>query len=329
MKLSSFISHLFIFLAIVLFTQCTNSESKKTQSNEITIASEGYFPGTDSLKLFYTIQGAGTDTLIMIHGGPGMDAGYMINDFDKLAENHVLLFYDQRGGGHSELPDTSRVEELLHIDRHVADLEALRQFFGLSKMTLLAHSFGPAIAVNYAINSPKKVDKMIFIGPIPPFKGDFFERYDESLTSRLSKKELSLMDSLGREMLEGENPKEACIAYWKIALKPRISSELTIDVVKGDCCTASPDAIRFGYGYTGDITFGSLGDWDYRPQLNNLHMPVLVIHGTEESIPMDMVEEWVKYLPNAKLKKIEKAAHFPYAERPEVVWQSIEVFLKD
>ncbi|MDH5367314.1 MAG: alpha/beta hydrolase [Cyclobacteriaceae bacterium] len=328
MKPSSFISLIFTFSVLILFFQCTNSDSNKAQSIETAIPSEGYFMGADSLKLFYTIRGTGTDTLIMIHGGPGMDAGYMINDFDALEENHVLLFYDQRGGGHSDLPDTSHVEELLHIDRHVADLESLRQYFGLSKITLLAHSFGPAIAVNYAIEFPDKVDKMIFIGPIPPYKGEFFERYDESLTSRLSEKELSTMDSLGREMVEGENPQEACIAYWKIGLKPRISSELPIDVIKGDCCSSSSDAIRFGYGYTGNITFGSLGNWDYRPQLNNLHMPVLVIHGTEESIPMDMVKEWVKYLPNSKLDKIENAAHFPYAERPEIVWKSIEMFLE-
>jgi len=319
-------------VTLSLFVKCTNADRNTESGNEdvvaLSIPSEGYFPGADSLSLFYTFRGNGTDTLVMIHGGPGMDAGYMIDDFNELEENHVLLFYDQRGGGRSGLPDTSRVQELLHIDRHVADMEALRNYFGMSKMVLLAHSFGPAIAVNYALNFPEKVDKMIYIGPIPPFKGDFFERYDESLTARLSQAELLLMDSIGREMVEGENPKEACVAYWILGLKPRISSELSIDVVKGDCCVASSEAIAYGYKYTGDITFGSLGDWDYRSELSKLTMPVLVIHGTEESIPMDMVEEWVKFLPNSTLKKIEKAAHFPYAERPDMVWPIIETFLR-
>ena len=312
---------------VLLFSQCSNPGNKENSEEARTISAEGYFPGADSLNLFYTIQGQGPDTLVMIHGGPGMDAGYMINDFEKLAESHVLLYYDQRGGGKSDLPDTSSVQELLSIDRHVADLEALRKYFGFSKMNLLAHSFGPAIAVNYAIDFSDQVKKMVFIGPIPPYRGDFLKRYDNDLSSRLHEEELKKMDSLAQEMIRGKDPVGACMAYWNIALKPRVSSELPLSVVKGKCCTAPAEGIRYGYQYTGEITFASLGDWDYRNKITKLMMPVLIIHGVEESIPMDMVEEWIKYLPNAKLEKIERAAHFPYAERPEVVGRILESFL--
>jgi len=51
------------------------------------------------------------------------------------------------------------------------------------------------------------------------------------------------------------------------------------------------------------------------------------VHGEEESIPMDLVEEWVTSMPNARLMKVPRAAHFTYAERPELVWPAVERFL--
>ena len=62
-------------------------------------------------------------------------------------------------------------------------------------------------------------------------------------------------------------------------------------------------------------------------QLRSLNVPTLVVHGEEESIPMDLVEEWVTSMPHARLLKVPRAAHFTYAERPELVWPAVEKFL--
>ena len=76
---------------------------------------EGHVQG-DGAALFYRMVGAGPDVLVMIHGGPGMDMGYMVPDFGPLAEHHRLLFYDQRGGGRSEHEsgNDSGVPQLAH-----------------------------------------------------------------------------------------------------------------------------------------------------------------------------------------------------------------------
>jgi pimeloyl-ACP methyl ester carboxylesterase len=42
---------------------------------------------------------------------------------------------------------------------------------------------------------------------------------------------------------------------------------------------------------------------------------------------MAMVAEWASALPHARLVKVSSAAHFPYAERPDVVFPEIEKFL--
>jgi len=58
-------------------------------------------------------------------------------------------------------------------------------------------------------------------------------------------------------------------------------------------------------------------------------VPTLVVHGEQESIPMDLVEEWVTSLPRARLFRVPRAAHFTYAERPELVWPAVERFLSE
>jgi proline iminopeptidase len=115
-----------------------------------------------------------------------MDMEYLWPDLVPLATDHTLIHYDQRGGGRSELPEDTT---LLAIEYHIRDLEALRKHFGIGRLTILAHSFGPALAALYANDHPDRVEGMIFIGPVPPRRGGFFDRYSANLASRLQPEE--------------------------------------------------------------------------------------------------------------------------------------------
>ena len=64
-----------------------------------------------------------------------------------------------------------------------------------------------------------------------------------------------------------------------------------------------------------------------RAALAGVPAPTLVVHGESESIPMDLVQQWVTALPHATLLRVPRAAHFTYSERPELVWPVVERFL--
>ncbi|HEV7239343.1 MAG TPA: alpha/beta fold hydrolase [Thermoanaerobaculia bacterium] len=148
-------------------------------------AADAFVDAGNGIRLWYAERGHGSP-LIVIHGGPGMDHATLAADLAPLERRHRVIYYDQRGGGRSTLPAD---ETLLTIDHHVRDLEALRRHLGLKKVTLLAHSFGPAIAALYAIRHPENVERMIFLGPIPPRKGSFFEEYGPNLRQRLTEEQ--------------------------------------------------------------------------------------------------------------------------------------------
>ncbi|HSP14064.1 MAG TPA: alpha/beta fold hydrolase [Thermoanaerobaculia bacterium] len=279
----------------------------------------------DGVQLWYTVRGpAGKDPIIVIHGGPGMDANSLAADLAPLERTHRVVYYDQRGGGRSSLPSDVA---LLTIDHHVQDLDALRRHLGIDKAVLLAHSFGPAIAALYAIRYPEHVDRMIFIGPIPPRKGKFAEEFGATMRQRLTDAQRMRSEEL-MKMYEGPDVVAACREYWSINTPPRVSKSLPATVVKSDLCTAPAEAIRFGSTKTNPATFSSLGNWDWTASLKHVTAPTLIIHGEEDAIPMTMVAEWATALPHARLLRVPNAAHFPHAERPAIVFPAIEEFLR-
>src|SRR6266852_3446464 len=279
---------------------------------------------TDRVNLWYTEVGKGSP-IIVIHGGPGMDHQSLAADLAPLERNHRVIYYDQRGGGRSTLPaDPSK----LTISDHVQDLEALRRHLGIERMTILAHSFGPAIAALYAIRYPDHIDRMIFLGPIPPRKGRFFEEFGATMQKRLTAAQQKRGEELQKAFETSKDVTAVCREYWSIMTPPRVAKSLSASVVKSDLCTASPEAIRYGMTKTNPKTFDSLGDWNWTKDLARVKAPVLIIHGEEDAIPMAMVAEWATALPNARLLRVPNAAHFPHAEQPAIVFDAIEKFLR-
>ena len=88
---------------------------------------EGFVDAGKGVRLFYRLVGTGRDTLVIVHGGPGLNFDYFGHELDPLAsQGHALLFYDQRGAGRSTLVHDSAG---LQAPRFADDLEAVRRHF--------------------------------------------------------------------------------------------------------------------------------------------------------------------------------------------------------
>ncbi|HEV8214457.1 MAG TPA: hypothetical protein VGP95_01440, partial [Gemmatimonadaceae bacterium] len=59
----------------------------------------GYVTVSDGARLFYRTSGhpgPGVDTIIAVHGGPGLDLGTIYNDMAAMfGDRHVVIYYDQ------------------------------------------------------------------------------------------------------------------------------------------------------------------------------------------------------------------------------------------
>jgi hypothetical protein len=65
-------SKLLLFILLVVQVGCTTP--KKT-AMALFHTQEGYVDGGGDVRLFYRLLGAGPDTLVVIHGGPGIHNG--------------------------------------------------------------------------------------------------------------------------------------------------------------------------------------------------------------------------------------------------------------
>ena len=197
--------------------------------------------------------------------------------------------------------------------RQIQDLDELRLHFKLKKVTLVAHSYGPLLAASYALAHPDAVKRMVFFGPVPPYRGDFSARYGTALNARLDSTQRAAMRTASRTENDPasseEAARQACRDYWALGLRPRLAEpERTITMVKSDLCATDIADIRFGNRIGNRVIMGSFGDWDLRPQLKTLNVPLLVVHGEMETIPMDMVEAWATTMPHATLLKVPSPA---------------------
>ena len=285
---------------------------------------EGYFTGADNVRLYYRTVGAGPDTVVVVHGQQGNTLEYLAPDLEPLAEDRVLLFYTQRGGGRS---DPVENPAQLGIDAHVRDLEALRQHFGMERLTVLGHSGGAGIAARYALEHPHRVERMLLVSPMPPARElgaaagqRFVARFDSAAFSRLQ--------ALHASLPTAENPTAVCqeIARTVLPLGFLATAEAA-ERMRGDFCTAPPERLRTEARRLAAFQ-QSLGAWDWRSELRALPVPTLVVHGAEDAIPEASARAWVEALPNARLLVLPEADHYPHLDQPGSFFPAAKQFLQ-
>lgn len=289
-------------------------------------AHEGFVTTSDAIRLYYRVVGTGRDTIVVAHGGPGGSLEEIIHGFTPLTEHHVVIFYDQRGGGRSSLPpDTAR----LAAAYHVADLDQVRRQFGLATMQLVGHSYGALLAASYAIAHPSAVASLVILAGIGPTRANLWGRMDSVTTLRLGPARSARLKEVKRQIGDPKaDAVQACREFINLVLPARLADpERMMPQLAPHFCTSDAAIIRYSFSVSGPAILRSYGDWDLRDRLRTLDIPTLVVHGTEDVIPMDIAQEWAAALPDAKLVQIPAAGHFPFAERPELVWPVVEQFL--
>ena len=200
---------------------------------------EGYILSPGGVRLFYRIAGRGTDTVVVLHGGPGGHQGTMATDVVKLMLHHRVLFYDQRGGGMSTLPaDTGE----LGIEDHVRDLDAVRRYFGFAHMNLVGHEWGAALAAQYAIAHPDLVESMLLISPLPVRAAEW-DAYQGALAAKLGPA-ADQREALA-QALRGEDPEPACRELHALMARTLFAAAGRYQLLRGSTCSARPEALRY------------------------------------------------------------------------------------
>jgi len=314
-------SKLFLLFVLPILFGCRTTKSTLSQS---TYAQEGYVEAGGGVRLFYRLLGTGPDTLIMIHGGPGLTMDYFLEDLAPLAKHHALLFYDQRGTGRSTLASDSIS---LDAQRFVEDVEAIRKHFGIGRLKLLGHSWGSAVVALYAIRYPEHLSQIIIVGALPLQQYQLTEAFKQ-LEAKRDSSTLKRMNELRATRLADPGNSEVCSAYYTLWFEPFFGNHNRANRSKGDFCAGTLESRRNKMLSVDKFTMASLGPWDWRSSLSQVKVPALVIHGTMDPLPLSGAKAWASVLPNGQLLLLDGIGHFPYLEAPDRFFEKVNEFLQ-
>jgi proline iminopeptidase len=295
-------------------------------SYDVPVSAQGFLTGADGMQLFYRVYGTGPDTAVVLGGGPALPISYFERDLAPLARGRTLIFFDARGAGKSQLTTNPA---LLAMDRHVADLEAVRAHFGLGPMQLVGHSWGAMVAAFYAAANPRNVDRMVLVTP-GPVEAKYDAELEAARQSRTDPLVLQRQFQLAGLLLGGQSqdPVADCTELVGSLFAVYFHDVANLASMNGTWCPQTPDAaslMLLGM-FAGRASLGP--DFDLAPMLAGIQAPSLVIHGEADVIPAASSARYAEALPNGSLRTISGAGHFPWAEEPAAFFPAVNAFLR-
>ena len=263
------------------------------------------------VRLFERRIGEGPETIVL-HGGPGAHHDYLLPGFDLLAPGRTLVYYDQRGGGRSPV----KRDVPVGWQEQVADLEALREVWGLARLTLAGYSWGGLLALLYGLDHPDRVERLALVSPAPCWRAarnEFEARFAERSRSPAI---LAMREELAQGNLKETDPE----AYRRRAFELSVAGYFHDP---GKAKELTPFRIT---GRTQQAVWDSLGDYDLRSRLGILRVPAVVLHGEDDPIP-PAASKTLAELLQAPLHLVPRCGHVPYIETPDEFVRWLETFL--
>jgi proline iminopeptidase len=224
-----------------------------------------------------------------------------------------LVYVDHRGCGRSSPGDPAEYT----LDNNVADLDALRQHLGLSRISVLGSSYGGMVALGYALRYPEHLANLVLVCTAPSYR--FMEdarRYVAEngtpdqirVCQRLWDGSFESLDQL-REFYEIMGPMysttykpEEFEASWKRGLRSYV-------------------ALNRGFG-------DFLRTFDFTDRLHEIGCPTLVLAAAHDWICAPRHSQIIaERIPRAHLKVFANSGHMLSSDENAAYLQAVRGFL--
>jgi pimeloyl-ACP methyl ester carboxylesterase len=279
----------------------------------------GFFKTFDGTRLFYSIEGKGPPLLFCY--GLVCSKLHWSYQMDYFKKNHTVIWFDYRG---HHLSDTPNKPEHLSIDNMARDVECLLDELKIPKATLLGHSMGVNIVLEFYRRCPERVEAMVLAngsarGPLSTmFRSNVMQLVFPHIYAAYKK-----------------YPKIANL-FWaaqgKTKVVPWIVGQLGFNP-----SMAKPEDIETYVRMVAKmdmiITLQLLKDYenyDATPWLHRISAPTMIVAGERDYIiPREAQEIMHQLIPGSKFELIRNGSHCPQMDIPELVNVIIERFLAE
>ena len=269
-------------------------------------------------QLYVREFGRGSEPVIMLHGGWGAEHSGLIEAVKTLEDRYRFIFYDQRGSLRSPSPDS-----MITFDRHIEDLELLRQELGLDTLTIVGHSMGAILASAYASKYPVRIRRLVLVAPahlknpFPDADKALLDRQNASLETFLNRREVTeeveryRLNRTDRPLTSREET-----ARFRINLYKRMIYNIT----NWPLLTGGRGLYK---GHIGELTAKTYppSGWDYIDEFRRRTFQVGIIVGDHDFLDFGngIIKKWTQGVPGIKLTIVEKAGHLLWLDQPDAL----------
>ena len=271
---------------------------------------------TTAQPLYWVRYGQpGSTPLLALHGGPGAQHDYLLPQMLHLAGVRELTLYDQRGGGRSRTDDRTPVDWRALVD----DQAALSRELMPTPFDLLGYSWGGLLTLLALIHQrpdAPRPRRVVLVDPAP-----VSHAWHQAFEAELARRQRAPMVQRMRDELAASGLREQDPERYR-----QRAFELSVAGYFADPARAR-DLTPFRVIARVQQSVWESCDFDLRPDLATLALPVLVIHGREGPIPLAALVALADALPAGRLVTLADCGHVPYVEAPGPLFAAIDAFL--
>jgi proline iminopeptidase len=296
----------------------------RIQRTDRSLAVETRIPAGNT-TLYSRAIGQGTP-VIVLHGGPDFDHGYLLPELDRLGDAFRLVYYDQRGRGRSA--ENVRPQDVT-LTSDLDDIDRVRRHFKLGPVVLLGHSWGAVLAVEYALRNPARVSRLILLNPAPVSVSDLAavrKAYLERLGDAVDRQR-ALVASAAYQAGDPEAVAARYRIHFQPSLKRREDYERMMARMKVGFVNQGRDGILKARAVEDRLMRDTweVPGYDLLAKLAGLVVPTLVIAGDHDFM-LKAAESIAHAMPRAELLNVKDCGHFAFLECADEVRKAIDSF---
>lgn len=267
----------------------------------------------NGVELFFDVEGPGyvpngpdmdeREVCLVLHGGPGMDHTYYRPWLTPLSEDMQLVYVDHRGTGRSGRPVPL---ESCTIDQMADDVEELRNYLGLGKVTVLGNSFGGFWAMTYALRYPESLNRLILITTSPSY--GFYEAAKAEAAKKGTPEQIAAVPGVFEGKITGDEEFER---WWDVMAPLYYHRWDEAYREAGKRARPNPEVAAHMFREV-------IPSYDLRPRLGEIRVPTLVLAGRHDWVtPVGESEQIAAGIPDNEFVLFEESGHSPFVEEQE------------
>ena len=266
-------------------------------------------------QLIHTIEQGqpGRQIALLVHGWSS--SSYALTPLmDLLAQRYHCIAVDLPGYGESPAP-----RERITIAYYADLLARLIAQISDRPIVYVGHSMGGMIGATLALRHPGLLDRMVLIAPT--ISGNLSTRINWMISP------ITRLERFGATGLLVRASERLVAGITDELMRP-ISFAQRTTIEPRDYERLRADARRRGQGRTRYECYFAMRDNDLSGRLGAIEVPSLVVWGAEDNtVPLRdsgiVADEW----PQADLRILPKAGHWPQFEQPQLVRRHLTAFL--